>query len=344
MNTTIRQFRILIIGLGSMGKRRIRNLKANGVTFITGFDLREDRREEVKKIYSIPVFQTLYEALEYTHYDAWIISVPPNIHHIYMKEALKNNTASFIEASVVDTDMIKIISEAKDKNIFFAPSYTLFFHPAIKNIAQILKKDLLGKVSNILYHSGQYLPDWHSYENVSEYYVAQRDTGGAREITPFELTWITMLFGMPERIACFYKKTIEIEGAENIEDTYNLLMEYKEFIINMCVDVVSRYATRRLLINGDKKQLVWDWNKDFIELYDPMKQEWEIISFEMDKAQSGYNKNITETMYNEEIDTFLNALNNEASFINTLEKDHKVLQLLYAAERSGDTNTIQQIL
>jgi len=336
--------KILIIGLGSMGKRRIRNLKANGVNFIAGVDLREDRREEVRNSYNIPVFKTLEEALRYSQYSAWIISVPPHIHHIYMQEALKNNTASFIEASVVDSDIIEIIAEAKKRNVFFAPSYTLFFHPAIKKIAQILENGLLGKVSNVLYHSGQYLPDWHSYEKVSDYYVARRETGGAREIVPFELTWMTMLFGIPDRVACFYKKTIDIEGGKDIDDTYNLLLEYKNFMINLCVDVVSRHATRRLLINGEQKQLIWDWDKNFIELYDPIKQEWENISYETEKAQSGYNKNITETMYNEEIAAFLGALTNNASFLNTLEKDHKVLQLLYTAEKSGDTNLIQQVL
>ena len=115
-------------------------------------------------------------------------------------------------------------------------------------------------------------------------------------------------------------------------------------MINLCVDVVSRHATRRLLINGEQKQLIWDWDKNFIELYDPIKQEWKNISYETEKAQSGYKKNITETMNNEEIAAFLGALTNNASFHNTLEKDHKVLQLLYTAEKSGDTNLIQQVL
>jgi len=332
-----------VIGLGSMGKRRIRNLKVNGVNSIAGFDFRKDRRDEAKKLYGISVFETLGEALTSAEYDAWIISVPPHLHHIYMKEALKHHVPSFIEASVVDTDMAKIIAKAKEEKLLFAPSYTLFFHPAIKSIAQMVAKEKLGRISNVLYHSGQYLPDWHSYEKVSDYYVAQRETGGAREIVPFELTWMTMVFGLPDRVAGLYKKTINIEGAENIDDTYNILLDYKNFIINLSVDVVSRHATRRLLINGDKKQLVWEWDNDYISLYDPGKQEWEHISYETDKAQAGYNKNITETMYNEEIKTFLGAVVGTDCFLNTLEKDHRVLQLLYAAEKSADSNSIQQI-
>ena len=43
--------KFLVVGCGSMGKRRMRCLKANGQQDIIAFDTREDRREEVKKLY-----------------------------------------------------------------------------------------------------------------------------------------------------------------------------------------------------------------------------------------------------------------------------------------------------
>jgi predicted dehydrogenase len=336
--------KILVVGLGSMGKRRIRNLKANGVTNVFGFDLRPDRRSEVENTYQIPVFTDFETATAHNSYDAWIISVPPDVHHIYIKEALKLNIPSFIEASVVDTDMEMIINEARAKKILLAPSCTLFFHPAIKKIATIVAAKSLGKITNILYHSGQYLPDWHSYEKVSDYYVSKRETGGAREIVPFELTWLTMLFGFPERITGLYKKTINIEGAENIEDTYNLLLDYNDFILNLSVDVVSRCATRKLVINGEKGQLLWDWNENLIRLYNAETMNWNSVTYEISEAHSGYNKNITETMYNQEVEAFLNGVLNNGHYPNTLMNDHKVLKVLYAVEKSSDTNTIQSFL
>ena len=42
--------KFLVVGLGSMGKRRVRNLIALGFKdSVSGFDIREDRREETKK-------------------------------------------------------------------------------------------------------------------------------------------------------------------------------------------------------------------------------------------------------------------------------------------------------
>ena len=335
--------KILVIGLGSMGKRRVRNLQALGIKNIIGLDIREDRRLETEKKYHIYTISNFYEAIVKFNFDAFIISLPPAIHHIYMKKAIELGIPAFIEASVVDTDFEQIIKEAKDKNVCLAPSCTLFFHPAIKKIAETIKNGDLGKISNFLYHSGQYLPDWHTYEDVSEYYVSNKETGGGREIVPFELTWITLVLGFPSRVVGFYKNAIQIEGAEYIDETYNLLMDYGQSIFNLSVDVVSRYATRRLVINGDKKQLYWDWDNNMIKIYNPESNDWEEIKYEIISAQTGYNKNLTEQMYIDEMAAFLKAAKNEVPFPNTLEHDHKVLKVLYAVESSDNNSIIEKL-
>lgn len=334
---------ILVIGLGSMGKRRVRNLQALGIKNIIGLDTREDRREETKRNYQINTVSSFEEAITGYKFDAFVISLPPAIHHIYMKKAIELGIPAFIEASVVDTDFEQMIRDANDKGVCLAPSCTLFFHPAIKKIAEIVQNNELGKISNFLYHSGQYLPDWHTYEDVSEYYVSKKETGGGREIVPFELTWITLVLGFPKRVVGLYKNAIQIKGADDIDDTYNLLMDYGQSIFNLSVDVVSRYATRRLVINGDKKQLYWNWDDNMIKIYDPELNDWEEIKHETISAQSGYNKNITEQMYIDEMEAFLKAANNEIAFPNTLEHDHKVLKVLYAVESSDNNNVIEKM-
>jgi predicted dehydrogenase len=334
---------ILIVGLGSMGKRRIRNLQSLGINNIFGHDIRIDRCEEASEKYGIIVSTDFDQLIQLYKFQAFVISLPPAIHHIYMKKALELDIPSFIEASVLDTDFQSIIQKVNEKGLCFAPSCTLHFHPAIKKISQIIQNKELGKLSNVIYHSGQYLPDWHTYEKVSDFYVSNKETGGGREIVPFELTWITMLFGLPSRVVGFYKKTIEIEGAEDIEDTYNLLMDYDHMIFNLSVDVVSRYATRRMVINGSEKQLYWNWEDNCIRIFDPISSKWEVIKYEAASAENGYNKNITEQMYIDEMAAFLNAIHTNEKFPNTLEQDYKVLGLLYAVENSDIKNKIEFI-
>ncbi len=331
---------ILIIGLGSMGKRRIRNLKSLGFFNIVGFDIRADRRLEANEKYFVTTVDSIEEGLRNYSFMAFIISVPPDFHHFYLKKAIDFEIPSFVEASVLDTNINDIILWSNSIKLFIAPSCTLYFHPAIKKIYEIIQKGELGRIANIVYHSGQFLPDWHTYESVSEFYVSKKETGGAREIVPFELTWITLLFGFPLRVTGFYKKTINIKGAEEIDDSYHLLLDYDSMIISLVVDVVSRYATRKLMINGDKKQLTWSWDEKFIKIYDPIIEKWTSVDCESISSEIGYNKNITEKMYIDEMDCFMSAVMKSTSYPNNLLHDLKVLKLLYKVEESSDSNTI----
>lgn len=327
----------LVVGLGSMGKRRIRCLQALGFSNVFGFDLRKDRCIETHEKYRIKTFSDINIALAEAKPVALIISVPPNIHHIYMKIAIENKMHFFVEASVVDTDMDEIKRSLSSVNIIAAPSSTMTFHPAIKQIINIIKSGDLGTISNIIFHSGQYLPDWHKYEKVSDYYVSNPSTGGAREIVPFELTWLVHVLGFPVRVCGNVRKTINIEGAEKIDDTYNFLLDYETTLATITIDVVSRSATRRLMVNGDKKQLLWDWNQNMIQIYDPATGQWQKIEYKMLSAEAGYNQNIGENMYIDELKAFIVAVEGKAPFVNTMEKDHNVLKLLYAVEESDKT-------
>lgn len=332
----------LVVGLGSMGKRRIRCLKALEEKNIFGFDLREDRAKEANEKYGVETYTDFDKAIAEAKPEALIISVPPANHGTYIKYALEHSLHCFIEASVVDhgmTDLLKL--EQKSKTVV-APSSTLYFHPAVQMIKEIIRSGELGKLSNIIYHIGQYLPDWHTYEAVSEYYVSYPPTGGGREIVPFELTWLLDILGMPKRVAGNFRKTINMEGAEGIDDTYNFLLDYDNFLANITVDVVSRYMTRRLLINGDKKQLRWDWDVSAIEIFDPETNKWEKREYQMLGSEAGYNANIGENMYIDEIKAFLNTVMTGVPFVNTLKKDYEVLQVLYDIEKSDKESRFMQ--
>ena len=331
--------KITIIGLGSMGKRRIRCLHTLSCSDIVGVDARADRCAEAEKLYGIRTFATFEEAETFRRPDALVISVPPDVHHLFMNKAAAARLPFFVEASVVDTGLLAIAAECRRSGVLAAPSATMLYHPGIQLIARLVKEGALGKISNIVYHSGQYLPDWHNYEHVRDYYVSNPATGGAREIVPFELTWLTSVFGFPKRVSGHYRKTITIEGAERIEDTYNCLFDYGDFLMALTVDVVSRHGTRRLLINGDKKQLVWDWDEKVVRVFDPSKGDWEVLAYDQGTAATGYNANIGEVMYVEEFRHFLDAVQGLRAYGNTLENDHANLRLLYSVEQADRTGT-----
>jgi predicted dehydrogenase len=322
-----------IIGLGSMGKRRVRCLKALGQHNIVGYDQREDRRNEARSLYNIDTVGEL-GALDFSRIDACIISTPPDKHAEYMRLCLKNNRPAFVEASVVLEDLRDIEREAEEKKILIAPSCTLRFHPSIRDIKSIVTSGAYGKITNFSYHAGQFLPDWHPWEKVADYYVSKKEVGGGREIVPFELTWIVDTIGYPEKITGFYGSTMDV-GA-NIDDTYVICMKFTQGFGSLVVDVTSRYAVRSLILNMERGQIAWRWDENIVRLYEADSQRWVNYHPPLMQAAEGYNKNIIEVMYIQEIDTFIRALSGNTKFPNSLEEDIKVLELLERMEKHNE--------
>lgn len=323
----------IVIGLGSMGKRRIRCLQMLGVKEIIGFDLREDRQQEAKQSYGVKIVQTLSDVWS-ENADVAIISVPPLSHVEIMKLCIENNVHFFVEASVVNSGLVDVVTLLEKTNLVGVPSATLRFHPAIIAIRNLLSAGSIGSISNVTLHSGQYLPNWHSYEDVSDFYVSHKETGGAREIVPFEFTWLTEIIGFPKRLAATFGKTIEIPGASDIDDTYNILCDFENFYASVTVDVVSKYATRQLSIIGSDGQIYWTWDRPEIKIFDVNKEAWTSVPITIGTAAAGYNKNISEQMYIDEINAFLKSVNGKETFPNCFRNDLKVLNILYAAEKS----------
>lgn len=319
----------MIIGLGSMGKRRVRNLQALGLKAIVGFDLREDRRKEVEEKYGIQTVDSL-EGVDTDPFDAFIISTPPHLHNQCIQYALEKRKPAFVEASVILEGLEELNARAKEKNILIVPSCTMRFHPAIKDITRIVRGGTYGKVTNFTYHCGQYLPDWHPWEKVTDYYAGRKDTGGAREIVPFELTWLTDVVGFPKIVKACVGKTIDV-GAD-IDDTYAVVFDCGGCYGTMVIDVVARYGMRSLLLNMEKGQIIWRWDEPQIKVYDANTKQWITQEYTQGTAQTGYNRNIAEEMYIEEIKSFIQAVTGKATFPNTLDEDVKILKLLHQIE------------
>lgn len=322
----------LVIGLGSMGKRRVRCLKALGIeaSNIIGMDIREDRCKEAIEKCGIQVIRS-EEEIDFEQIKAVIVSLPPDKHAEGAGIAFKNKKPVFVEASVVLEDVEKI-SHQNDDNLFVAPSCTFIFHPMIKKIKEIVDSNLYGKVCNFSYHSGQYLPDWHPWEDVKDFYVSHRETGGAREIVPYELTWICDMFGFPLSAKGYFRKTGNI-GCD-IEDSYVCSIDYGDMLGSLVVDVVGRNAARNLIINFEQAQLQWRWDAKRLEIYEAEKKAWKYIAQEDDLHEEGYNANIGEKMYIEEIEAFLKGIDDHRCFPNSLQKDMAVLKILNEVEDS----------
>ena len=319
----------LVIGLGSMGRRRVRCLQQHGVDAIAGFDTRADRRERAAKEYGISVRDQL-AAEDLRGFDVVVISTPPDQHHTAIEWSIAAGKPCFVEASVIRAPLPALDERARAKGVLVAPSCTLRFHSAIRDITQVVQSGRYGKVCNFSYHCGQYLPDWHPWEKVTDYYVSNPLTGGAREIVPFELTWMVDAFGWPQQVQGMKLRTTDV-GAP-IDDTYAALLRFDGFVGSLVVDVVARQAVRKLTLNFERASLSWDWDSGTVRIYEADAGRTVELHQPSSSAHAGYHQNIGEAMYVAEVGSFLAAAQGKGRFPHSLQDDIRVLSLLEAME------------
>lgn len=93
--------KIIVIGLGSMGKRRIRLLSEHKNVEIFGIDSQEIRCAEVMETFGVKCFNSISEACAKEPIDAAVISTSPLSHAAIIKECLEHNLHVFTEINLV---------------------------------------------------------------------------------------------------------------------------------------------------------------------------------------------------------------------------------------------------
>jgi len=101
----------------------------------------------------------------------------------------------------------------------------------------------------------------------------------------------------------------------------------------LIVDVASRFATRNLVINMERGQIQWRWEEGVLRVYEAEAERWIQYEYPVAAAAEGYNKNIIEDMYTDEVRSFVDAAKGHGKFPHILADDIKVLKLLAEVEK-----------
>lgn len=337
---SLKNFKFLVIGLGSMGKRRIRNLFYHNIKKenIIGFDSRKDRRAEAEKTYNIKTYKNFKEALKINP-DVYIISTPPDKHYIYFLQAAQNKKHLFVEHPVTDKGYEKLLS-LTNGSFVAAPSCTLRFHPAVKLIKKIIEEKRIGKIFSFQYHLGQYLPSWHPWEDFRKVYFAKRNTGACREMFGFELVWLTfaLKLGGISKIAGFTEKLSDLDMTA--DDRYSAVLKFKNKVSgNMVIDLISKKPFRTLRVIGFDGVLEWEWQENKIKIFKAKKinnnsdHKWQIIDLKKGKREKDYIT--TEDAYEEEMGYFLSAIQKKSKYPFTFKESLEYLKVVFALEKSA---------
>ena len=332
--------RFLIIGAGSMGTRRVRNLLELGYTDIIIYDIDSDSSIKTAAKHGVEYVRELSE-LWNNKPNMAIISIPPLTKQLYIDFCNQLNIPCFCEADICTYSGT------------YTASATMRFHPAIQKIKELLDNGTLGKIYTFTFHHGMHLRDWHPGADYKKYYAAKKETGAGQEMLCFELSWLSYLFGIPVDIRGFVDKKLNDAGI-SADDVFATTVKFGQsiislrrfpFAINNTVykntitgtflnDVVSRPAIRELRIIGEKCNLLWDWNTDYIELEQP-DGEISMIFYSKGKAAESYNSNICEQMYVDELSAWIDSIQNGTPYPYSKEEEEAVIKMLKKVEEEN---------
>ena len=130
-----------VIGLGSMGKRRIRLIKDNFPEInVVGIDNNKERCDEVKSLFNIDVCTDSMEFFNKNSFDAVFISTPPLTHSSIITQALNSNLNVFTEINLVSDGYEDNLKLSSQKELILFLSSTQLYRKEINYIKEGMHK------------------------------------------------------------------------------------------------------------------------------------------------------------------------------------------------------------
>ncbi|MEO6686912.1 MAG: Gfo/Idh/MocA family oxidoreductase, partial [Dyadobacter sp.] len=174
---------ILIFGAGSIGERHIQILQKSGYSNIWIYRQRNlplrnidektiniftdlsliDKIKPKSAIICTPTFQHIEQAL---------FCVERGI-HVLIEKPLSHNL----------TDYEKLINVITKNNAYVQIAYMLRYHDFFQTVKSIVQNKKMGNLISMQTYWGEYLPDWHPWEDYQQSYAARKEFGGGAALT-----------------------------------------------------------------------------------------------------------------------------------------------------------------
>jgi predicted dehydrogenase len=325
--------KFLIAGLGSIGRRHLRNLKALGEEDILLYrsyrsTLPDDELE------GYPVETDLQAALAWRP-NAVIVSNPTAMHLNVAIPAAEVGSHLLIEKPVSHSmeRVSELATAVQGGGGQVLVGYQFRFHPGLRITAALLGENAIGRVLSVRAHWGEYLPGWHPWEDFRQGYSARSELGGGVILTlSHPLDYLRWLVGEIEAVWAFAGHRGDL--ALDVEDTAEIGLKFADGALgSVHLDYNQRPAAHRLEITGTRGSLLWDNSGGAVRIFrapdsrsaadGPAQPAWEVYP-----APEGFERN---QLFLSEMRHFLQMVRGEAQPLCTLDDGIQALRLSLAA-------------
>lgn len=239
----MKQLKVCFIGVGSIAKRHIRNLK--NVCLKREISLHIDAVRRSNSTNDIEGIQHIYTSVEQTpnDYDVIFITNPTEMHYETLRKFHKKGKHFFIEKPVVSiTQLEKAQTFSVRNGSVYYVACPLRYNTVIQWVKKNVKPEDVFSVRSI---SSSYLPEWRPEQDYRNTYSAHKDLGGGVSIDLIhEWDYLTYLFGWPENVQSFIGKKSDLEI--DSDDYAIYIAEYTNMIVELHLDYFGRKTIREI--------------------------------------------------------------------------------------------------
>lgn len=315
--------KFLIAGFGSIGRRHFRNLLALGERDILFYRSGHSTLAE-DELAGFAVETSLQAALAHQP-DAVIVANPTALHLDIAIPAAQSGCHLLLEKPISHSlENLDVLQQAvKNSQVQVLVGFQFRYHPGLKIIEQLLRSGTVGRPMSVRAHWGEYLPDWHPWEDYRLGYAARSELGGGVVLTlchPFD--YLRWLFGEVAEIRAFSGHLSDLEV--QTEDLAEILLRFKSGVIgSLHLDYCQQPSAHRMEIICTRGTIRWDNADGAVQVYRREAAAWETFL-----APASFDRN---DMFLDQTRHFLQVVRREAAPLCTLEDGVRALVLALAA-------------
>ena len=338
--------KILIAGLGSVGRRHLRNLIALGEKDIVLLRSHQSTLSD-DELAGFPVETDLAASLKKHKPDAVIVANPTALHMDIAIPAAQAGCHILLEKPISDSmDLVDELQKAAQKSgSRILVGFQFRYHPTLNKSRELIQQGALGKVLAAHVHWGEYLPQWHPWEDYRQSYAARADLGGGVIVTLIHpLDYLRFIVGEVDSLWSFNGHLSPLEL--DVEDVAEIGLRFANGAVGgVHLNYIQRPPVHRMEIVGTNGTLRWD-NADGVLHFYKMPAPFGSYSdnppapvIESFSPPEGFDRNqlfVAQTRH------FLETVRGESEPVCTLEDGIQALRLALAAKQS--TSTHQAIL
>lgn len=299
--------KVLFIGLGSIGKRHLDNLRVHYEPENNELEIHILKRQQGDaSTYGRQVTQVYTDADQVNgFYDAVFLCNSTKDHYGSLERFVNHGGAFFIEKPVFHTAQVDATFLEKHSEKQFYVASPLRFHPVFEGIVGILGTEQVLSARAI---TSSYLPHWRKDKDYRHTYSAHKgEGGGVRLDLIHEWDYLIALMGFPEEVHSFSRKVSALEI--DADDIAVYIGRYAQGFAEVHLDYFGREPIRKVEIMTESKTIEGDFIKG-------------TLSVNGNRVQLQ-----TEDMYMKEMAYFLDLLRGKVSNRNPIEHALKVLEI-----------------